>query len=197
MPFPQERPRRLRRTPAMRRLVADVHVTPADLVLPLFHAEGLREPRAIGSMPGVVQHSRDSVRRAAAEAVSAGVGGLMLFALALMTRQGLPALIAVSAAILACGGDETTSYGSCTLIILLAALLCAWYSARRSIRLTALAAIRLATGTTVTNTATGTAASRRPSAARRRNVRGRAVIAPHPGLPEPARRAAARAWHAG
>ena len=80
MPFPAERPRRLRRTPAMRRLVAATRVGPGDLVLPLFHAEGLQAPRAVGSMPGVVQHSRDSLRRAAAEAVEAGVGGLMLFA---------------------------------------------------------------------------------------------------------------------
>ena len=49
------------------------------MVLPLFVADGIDEPRAIGSMPGVVQHTRDSLRRAAAEAVDAGVGGLMLF----------------------------------------------------------------------------------------------------------------------
>ena len=63
----------------MRRLVAEVRVAPADLVLPLFIKEGLTEPRAISSLPGVVQHSRESLRRAAAEAVAAGVGGLMLF----------------------------------------------------------------------------------------------------------------------
>jgi len=73
------RPRRLRRTPALRRLVADVRVSPADLVLPVFVKEGIAEPHPIGSMPGVVQHTRDSLRRAAVEAVEAGVGGLILF----------------------------------------------------------------------------------------------------------------------
>jgi porphobilinogen synthase len=77
--FPGTRPRRLRRTPALRRLVSDVRLHPADLVLPLFVKEGLSEPAPIASMPGVVQHSRDSVRKAAAEAAEAGVGGLILF----------------------------------------------------------------------------------------------------------------------
>ncbi|WP_132992247.1 porphobilinogen synthase [Gordonia zhaorongruii] len=71
--------RRLRTTPSMRRLVAETRVDPAQLVLPMFVADGIDEPRAIGSMPGVVQHTPDSLRRAAAEAVEAGVGGLMLF----------------------------------------------------------------------------------------------------------------------
>lgn len=73
------RPRRLRSTPAMRRLVAQTSLEPRHLVLPMFVADGLSEPRPITSMPGVVQHTRDSLRRAAAEAVAAGVGGLMLF----------------------------------------------------------------------------------------------------------------------
>ncbi len=77
--FPGARPRRLRRTPALRRLVADVRVRPADLVLPVFVKEGLGAPAPIGSMPGVVQHTLDSVRRAAAEAAAAGVGGVILF----------------------------------------------------------------------------------------------------------------------
>ena len=77
--YPAARPRRLRRTPALRRLVADVRLSPADLVLPVFVKEGLSEPAPISSMPGVVQHTRDSVRRAAAEAVAAGVGGLIVF----------------------------------------------------------------------------------------------------------------------
>jgi porphobilinogen synthase len=77
--FPAARPRRLRRTAAMRRLVAPVSVRPADLVLPLFVKEGIAEPHPVGSMPGVVQHTRDSLRKAAAEAVDAGVGGLILF----------------------------------------------------------------------------------------------------------------------
>jgi porphobilinogen synthase len=79
MSFPQVRPRRLRRTAAMRRLVAETRPAPAELVLPMFVREGLTEPRPISSLPGVVQHSRDSLRKAAVEAVQAGVGGLMLF----------------------------------------------------------------------------------------------------------------------
>ncbi|MBO0854920.1 MAG: porphobilinogen synthase [Nocardia sp.] len=74
-----DRPRRLRRTPALRRLVAETTLQPRQLVLPMFVADGLSEPREISSMPGVQQHSMDSLRKAAAEAVAAGVGGLMLF----------------------------------------------------------------------------------------------------------------------
>ncbi|WP_213453820.1 porphobilinogen synthase [Rhizomonospora bruguierae] len=77
--FPQARPRRLRRTPALRRLVEETRIAPADLILPMFVKEGLTEPRPIDSLPGVVQHSRESLRKAAVEAVRAGVGGLMLF----------------------------------------------------------------------------------------------------------------------
>ena len=73
------RPRRLRRTPALRRLVAEVRLSPADLVLPVFVKEGIGEPAPIVSMPGVVQHTRDSLRKAAVEAVQAGVGGLIVF----------------------------------------------------------------------------------------------------------------------
>ncbi len=77
--FPVARPRRLRRTAALRRLVAPGGVRAADLVLPLFVKEGIGEPRPVDSMPGVLQHTRDSLRKAAAEAVDAGVGGLILF----------------------------------------------------------------------------------------------------------------------
>lgn len=77
--YPSQRPRRLRRNAAVRRLVSETSVEPRHLVLPMFVREGLGEPVEIPSMPGVLQHSRDSLRRAAAEAVSAGVGGLMLF----------------------------------------------------------------------------------------------------------------------
>jgi porphobilinogen synthase len=77
--FPASRPRRLRRSPALRRLVADVRVSPSDLVLPVFVKEGIAVPHPIGSMPGVVQHTRDSLRRAASEAAAAGVGGIILF----------------------------------------------------------------------------------------------------------------------
>ncbi|MEU7613297.1 porphobilinogen synthase [Micromonospora sp. NPDC049204] len=79
MSYPEIRPRRLRRNPAIRRLVSETRVDPAELVVPMFVKEGLSEPRAIGSLPGVLQHSRDSLRKAAAEAVQAGVGGIMLF----------------------------------------------------------------------------------------------------------------------
>ncbi len=79
MSYPDVRPRRLRRSPALRRLVEETRVAPAELVLPLFVKEGLAEPRPISSLPGVLQHSRDSLRKAAHDAVRAGVGGLMLF----------------------------------------------------------------------------------------------------------------------
>ncbi|MFG2009073.1 porphobilinogen synthase [Micromonospora sp. NPDC048868] len=79
MPYPEIRPRRLRRNAAIRRLVSETRVDPAELVVPMFVREGLTEPRAIASLPGVLQHSRDSLRKAAAEAVQAGVGGIMLF----------------------------------------------------------------------------------------------------------------------
>jgi porphobilinogen synthase len=79
MGFPTTRPRRLRQTPALRRLVAETSVSPRHLVLPMFVREGTDEPLPIKSMPGVVQHSLSSLRKAAVEAVEAGVGGLMLF----------------------------------------------------------------------------------------------------------------------
>ncbi|MEV4658072.1 porphobilinogen synthase [Micromonospora sp. NPDC049301] len=79
MSYPEIRPRRLRHTPAIRRLVSETRVDPAELVVPMFVKEGLTEPRAIASLPGVLQHSRDSLRKAAVEAVQAGVGGIMLF----------------------------------------------------------------------------------------------------------------------
>jgi porphobilinogen synthase len=77
--FPEHRPRRLRSTEALRRLVSETEVRPRQLILPMFVAEGASEPAPIASMPGVVQHSRDSLRKAAVDAVAAGVGGLMIF----------------------------------------------------------------------------------------------------------------------
>ncbi|MGW4382652.1 porphobilinogen synthase [Kitasatospora sp. NPDC004531] len=77
--FPSVRPRRLRSTPAMRRLVAETRLHPAELILPAFVREGITEPKPITAMPGVVQHTRDTLRRAAVEAAEAGVGGIMLF----------------------------------------------------------------------------------------------------------------------
>ena len=64
--FPAVRPRRLRRTPALRRLVAQTRLHPADLVLPMFVKESLTEPAPLTSMPGVLQHTRDSLKAAAA-----------------------------------------------------------------------------------------------------------------------------------
>jgi porphobilinogen synthase len=69
----------LRRTPALRRHVADVRVAPSDLVLPDFDQEGIADPAPIASMPGVVQHTRDSLKKAVSEAAAAGVGGVILF----------------------------------------------------------------------------------------------------------------------
>jgi porphobilinogen synthase len=63
----------------MRHLVAQVSVRPSSLVLPMFVKEGISEPQPVSSMPGVVQHTRESLRKAASEAVAAGVGGLILF----------------------------------------------------------------------------------------------------------------------
>ncbi len=77
--FPEIRPRRLRTTPAIRRMVSETSVEPRQLVLPMFVAEGLTQPREISSMPGVVQHSRESARKAVAEAAELGLGGVMLF----------------------------------------------------------------------------------------------------------------------
>ncbi len=79
MSFPETRLRRLRQSPAVRELVRETSLEPRQLVLPLFVREGLSEPSPIGSMPGVMQHSMDSLRAAAVEAAEAGVSGVMLF----------------------------------------------------------------------------------------------------------------------
>jgi porphobilinogen synthase len=73
------RPRRLRTSPVMRAMVAETTLEPRQLVLPAFVAEGLAEPRPIASMPGVVQHTLDTLRKAAVEAAQAGLAGIMLF----------------------------------------------------------------------------------------------------------------------
>lgn len=74
-----QRPRRLRRTPAIRRMVAETRLDPADLVLPMFAVEGLTEPREIATMPGVWQHTKQSLQKAVHDAADAGVGAVMLF----------------------------------------------------------------------------------------------------------------------
>ena len=76
---PTIRPRRLRTTPALRRMVAETSLEARQLVLPLFVREGIAEPQPISSMPGVVQHTRSSLLAAVAEAASLGLGGVMLF----------------------------------------------------------------------------------------------------------------------
>ncbi|MFC5337989.1 porphobilinogen synthase [Leucobacter denitrificans] len=73
------RPRRLRATRAIRELAAETRLHPRDLVLPMFVREGISQPNAIASMPGVMQHTIDSLRAAATEAAAAGIGGVMLF----------------------------------------------------------------------------------------------------------------------
>ncbi|MCL8023829.1 porphobilinogen synthase [Nocardioides bruguierae] len=76
---PVVRPRRLRTTPAMRAMVREQQVRAGQLILPAFVSEALSEPKPISSMPGVVQHTQDTLKRAAAEAAEAGIGGIMLF----------------------------------------------------------------------------------------------------------------------
>ncbi|MCX4469855.1 porphobilinogen synthase [Micromonospora sp. NBC_01655] len=134
MSYPEIRPRRLRRSAAVRRLVSETRVDPAELVVPMFVKEGLTEPRQIASLPGVLQHSRDSLRKAAAEAVQAGVGGIMLFGVP-VSRDGRgsggadPAGIlnvAISDVVAEVGDatvvmsdlclDEFTSHGHCGLL---------------------------------------------------------------------------------
>jgi porphobilinogen synthase len=79
MPFPERRLRRLRRTPALRRLVAETRITVDGLVAPLFVKEGVDRPEPIVSMPGVVQHSQESLRKQVRELAGLGVPAVMLF----------------------------------------------------------------------------------------------------------------------
>lgn len=132
--YPVARPRRLRRSAAMRRFVAPPALAPRQLVQPLFYAEGLAEPRPVPSMPGVAQLDLDSLRRAAARAADVGVGGLMLFAIpahrdacgsAALDADG-PLAVAVRAVAEEVGGellvmadvclDEFTDHGHCGVL---------------------------------------------------------------------------------
>lgn len=79
MSFPQRRLRRLRRTPALRRLVAETRLAPDDLIAPLFVREGISEPQPIASIPGVVQHTLGSLRAEVADLIGLGVPGVILF----------------------------------------------------------------------------------------------------------------------
>jgi len=79
MAFPEHRPRRLRRSAAMRRLVAEAVVTVDDLVAPLFVKQGIDTPEPIASMPGVVQHTQESLRKEARALADLGIPGVILF----------------------------------------------------------------------------------------------------------------------
>ena len=79
MAFPEHRPRRLRTTPALRRLVAETRLSVDDLVAPLFVREGIDEPQPIASLPGVVQHTRESLRKEVTELAALGVPAVILF----------------------------------------------------------------------------------------------------------------------
>ncbi|HEY7137888.1 MAG TPA: porphobilinogen synthase [Acidimicrobiia bacterium] len=79
MAFPEHRPRRLRRTPALRRLVAETRLSVDDLVAPLFVKEGIREPEPVASMPGVVQHTQESLRKEVRALAELGVPAVVLF----------------------------------------------------------------------------------------------------------------------
>ena len=128
------RGRRMRRTPGLRRLVSETAVRPSQLLLPLFVREALTEPRPISSMPGVVQHTRDSLRKAAAEAADLGLGGVMLFGIpAVKDERGSAGLdpagilnVAIADVVAEVGDalpvmadlclDEFTSHGHCGVL---------------------------------------------------------------------------------
>ncbi len=79
MSFPDKRLRRLRRTPVLRRLVAETKVAPDDLIAPLFIKEGIAQPEPVTSMPGVVQHTLESLRKEVRELHELGIPGVILF----------------------------------------------------------------------------------------------------------------------
>jgi porphobilinogen synthase len=128
------RPRRRRATPAMRRLTAEVRLHPAELVLPMFVKEGIAEPVPIASMPGVLQHTRTSLRVAVADAAAAGLGGVMLFGVPTVrdaigsgaTDPNGILNLAIADAVEAAGGalvvmadlclDEFTDHGHCGVL---------------------------------------------------------------------------------
>ncbi|NIK56221.1 porphobilinogen synthase [Kribbella shirazensis] len=132
--FPEVRPRRLRSSAAVRRLVAETTLEPRQLILPMFVREDAREPIPIRSMPGVVQHTRDTARKAVAEAAQLGLGGVMLFGVpAAKDEVGSGALdpsgilnVAIRDAVSEAGDallvmsdlclDEFTSHGHCGVL---------------------------------------------------------------------------------
>ncbi|MFC4912125.1 porphobilinogen synthase [Actinomadura gamaensis] len=115
--FPVARPRRLRRTPALRRLTAETRLAPADMVLPMFVKEGITEPQPIPSMPGVVQHSRESLRKAAHEAAEAGVGGIIVFGVPAVKDAVGSGADAPDGIVQVAVGDLAADLGDSTVII--------------------------------------------------------------------------------
>src|SRR5262249_23995092 len=115
--FPQVRPRRLRTTAAMRRLVAQTSVRPADLVQPLFVKEGVAEPQPVVPVPGGVQHSRDRLRKAAAAAADAGVGGLILFGIPAVKHASGSAADAPAGIVQLALGDLAADLGTDTVLM--------------------------------------------------------------------------------
>src|SRR6266536_680197 len=79
MPFPQERPRRMRRTPALRLLTRETDLSSRHLIAPLFVKEGVADPVPIPSMPGHLQHTLESLRKEAREIAEKGVNAFVLF----------------------------------------------------------------------------------------------------------------------
>ena len=131
---PTVRPRRLRTTPAMRRLAREHVVDPAALILPVFVREDIDAPRPVEAMPGVVQHTLDSLRREAAACAEAGIGAIDLFGVPAardasgtaawaedgILNRGIAAVRAeVGDEVVVCADtclDEFTSHGHCGLI---------------------------------------------------------------------------------
>ena len=131
---PTVRPRRLRTTPAMRRLAREHVVDPAALILPVFVREDIDDPRPVEAMPGVVQHTLDSLRREAAACAEAGIGAIDLFGVPAtrdeagtaawaedgILNRGIAAVRAeVGDEVVVCADtclDEFTSHGHCGLI---------------------------------------------------------------------------------
>src|ERR671927_1216554 len=79
MTYPARRMRRLRRTPALRRLVAEARLSVDDLVAPLFVKEGIDAPEPVASMPGVVQHTQESLRKEVRALADLGIPAVILF----------------------------------------------------------------------------------------------------------------------
>lgn len=133
-PFPTIRPRRLRRSPAMRALVRETRIHPSQLIAPVFVREGIEEPQEITAMPGQFQFDLDSLRRHAAECAEAGIGGIDLFGVPAardplgsaawdeegILNRGIAAVRAeVGDALVICADtclDEFTDHGHCGIL---------------------------------------------------------------------------------